>query len=99
MAEPHAFPHLFLQTCPPPAPGTHYPDWPARTTRPASSFADAHRTFETQFITQALRDNGGNISRTARAIGMTRRNLQVKIQKLGIEVENLRSGSRGLRDE
>lgn len=81
------------------APGTLFPDWPARMASPAApTFSEAHRAFEVQFITDALRKNDGNITRTARAIGMTRRNLQVKIQKLGIDVNALRSRG-GTRNE
>lgn len=99
--QPHIFQHQFVQSLSAaPAPGTAFPDWPARSTpRPSSSFADAHKAFEIQFITQALREHRGNITRTAKAIGMTRRNLQVKIQKLGIDIEALRPTHGGHRDE
>ncbi|HEY3296615.1 MAG TPA: helix-turn-helix domain-containing protein [bacterium] len=91
-AQPHFFPHQFVSSLSAsPAPGTSFPDWPARpVTRPSSNFSDAQRTFETQFIHQALREHRGNISRTADAIGMSRRNLQLKIQKLGIDIDAFR---------
>jgi DNA-binding NtrC family response regulator len=100
-AQPHQFPHQFVHSfSASPAPGTAFPDWPARgAPRPASAYADAHKDFEYRFITQALREHRGNITRTAEAIGMTRRNLQVKIQKLGIDIESLRASRRGLDHE
>jgi DNA-binding NtrC family response regulator len=100
-ALPHIFPHQFVQSySASPAPGTAFPDWPARPApRASSTFSEAHRAFEVQFLTQALREHGGNITRTAEAIGMTRRNLQVKIQKLGIDVSALRQSHGGRRDE
>jgi len=96
-----AFPHLFSHSSASLAtPGTPFPDWPAKAAPcPSHSYADAQKVFETEFITQALREHGGNVSRTAEAIGMTRRNLQVKIQKLGIDVEAMRPRSRGARHE
>jgi DNA-binding NtrC family response regulator len=91
--QPYFFPQQLLAcVAASPAPGTTYPDWPARhVVHPPATFADAHRSFEFQYLTQALREHRGNISRTARAIGMTRRNLQNKIQKLGIDVEELKA--------
>jgi DNA-binding NtrC family response regulator len=54
----------------------------------AGSFADAKRRaiddFERGFLTARLRDNGGNISQTAEAIGMVRQSLQQKLKELGI---------------
>ncbi len=52
------------------------------------TFAEAKRSlverFEREFILTALRQNSGNVSRTAQAIGMVRQNLQQKIQQLGL---------------
>jgi len=91
MAQPCIFPHqAVLHLSASPAPGTALPDWPARPVRPTSSYSDAQRAFEIEFLRKALRDNGGNVTRTARAIGMTRRNLHLKIQKLGIDVDEFR---------
>ena len=54
----------------------------------AGSFADAKRAvvddFERTFLTDALRQHGGNVSRTAEAIGMVRQSLQQKIRELGL---------------
>ncbi len=48
---------------------------------------DARAAFEREFIAQKLRENGGNVSRTADAIGVERSNLHRKIKALGIESE------------
>jgi DNA-binding NtrC family response regulator len=54
-------------------------------------FADAKRqaveSFERSFLLAALRANGGNVSRTAAAIGMVRQSLQQKIRELGLRDE------------
>jgi len=54
-------------------------------------FADAKRQavegFERSFLLAALRANGGNVSRTAAAIGMARQSLQQKIRELGLRDE------------
>ncbi|MEB2344587.1 MAG: sigma-54 dependent transcriptional regulator [Deltaproteobacteria bacterium] len=54
-------------------------------------FADAKRQavehFERSFLLAALRANGGNVSRTAAAIGMVRQSLQQKIRELGLRDE------------
>ncbi len=49
---------------------------------------DARSEFEREFITQKLKEHGGNVSRTADAIGVERSNLHRKIKALGIEVES-----------
>jgi DNA-binding NtrC family response regulator len=57
----------------------------------AASFRDAKRQavegFERDFLLRALREHGGNISRTATAIGMVRQSLQQKIRELGLRSE------------
>jgi DNA-binding NtrC family response regulator len=57
-------------------------------------FAEAKRTaidqFERAFLLRALRENDGNISRTAEAIGMVRQSLQQKIRELGLRDEDWR---------
>ena len=61
-------------------------------------FADAKRQtverFERQYLSQALRENEGNVSRTATAIGMVRQSLQQKIRELGLKVEEFRRRAR-----
>jgi len=41
-------------------------------------------SFERAYLSRALRENDGNISRTAAAIGMVRQSLQQKIRELGL---------------
>jgi DNA-binding NtrC family response regulator len=57
-----------------------------------ASFRDAKRKavedFERDYLLGALRENGGNISRTAAAIGMVRQSLQQKIRELGLRSED-----------
>jgi two-component system nitrogen regulation response regulator NtrX len=56
--------------------------------RQASTFKDARAEFEREFIKQKLKDNGGNVSKTADAIGVERSNLHRKIKSLGIAFED-----------
>jgi DNA-binding NtrC family response regulator len=55
-------------------------------------FRDAKRhaveSFERSYLIQALREHGGNISRTAEAIGMVRQSLQQKIRELELRSES-----------
>ena len=55
-------------------------------------FSDAKKRvvedFERSFLLRALRDNDGNISRTAEAIGMVRQSLQQKIRELELRDED-----------
>jgi two-component system nitrogen regulation response regulator NtrX len=48
---------------------------------------DAREEFERQFILRRLRDFGGNVSRTAEALGVERSNLYRKLNAYGIKVE------------
>ena len=58
----------------------------------AATFGDAKKLaveqFERDYLLRALRQNGGNISRTAEAIGMVRQSLQQKIRELGLRDED-----------
>jgi DNA-binding NtrC family response regulator len=51
-------------------------------------FRDAKRIaveqFERAYLLRALREHGGNVSRTAEALGMVRQSLQQKIRELGL---------------
>jgi DNA-binding NtrC family response regulator len=49
-------------------------------------YREARRQFEIAFIKGKLREHGGNITRTAAAIGLHRQSLQEKLRELGIEV-------------
>ena len=85
-------PVLRVQDVPPPINLSH----PDRRTPAASTgergghnhvtLKDARAAFEREFIVQKLRQNGGNVSRTADAIGVERSNLHRKIKALGIEL-------------
>ncbi len=50
-------------------------------------YREARRSFEIAYLTQKLRENQGNVTRTAAAIGLERQSLQEKVKQLGIEVE------------
>ena len=50
------------------------------------SLKDAREAFERVFIEEKLREMGGNVSRTAEAIGVERSHLHKKIRELGIRV-------------
>lgn len=52
----------------------------------APAFRDQMSGAERQAIESALRDNGGNQSATARALGISRRTLLYKMERLGIKV-------------
>jgi DNA-binding NtrC family response regulator len=56
-------------------------------TRFAEAKRQAMEGFERRFLLSALRANGGNVSRTAAAIGMVRQSLQQKIRELGLREE------------
>jgi DNA-binding NtrC family response regulator len=53
----------------------------------AGDYREAKRRFETDYIRSRLREHGGNITRTAAAIGLHRQSLQEKLRELGIQAE------------
>lgn len=57
-------------------------------------FAEAKKKmverFERRFLSDALREHEGNVSRTATAIGMVRQSLQQKIRELGLKADEFR---------
>jgi DNA-binding NtrC family response regulator len=63
------------------------------------SFGDAKKqtveSFERSFLLRALRENDGNVSRTAQAIGMVRQSLQQKIRELGLRSEDWSNDGNG----
>ncbi len=86
-------PVIASQDVPPPVGGqvaTAAPG-PARAEAPggysAATLREAREEFEREFIALKLKENDGNISRTADAIGVERSNLHRKIKALKIEVE------------
>ena len=50
----------------------------------APDYRDAKRLFETAYLARKLREHGGNVTRTAQAIGLERQSLQEKIKQLDI---------------
>lgn len=46
--------------------------------------------FERRYLSEALREHEGNVSRTASAIGMVRQSLQQKIRELGLKADEFR---------
>jgi DNA-binding NtrC family response regulator/tetratricopeptide (TPR) repeat protein len=65
--------------------------WPV-TAVPAPAqgltLADAMAELERKMITEALRRHGGNISRTSRELGLTRRGLYLKLERYGLSPHN-----------
>ncbi len=61
------------------------------------SFRDAKahlvEAFERDFLLQALRRHGGNISKAAEEVGMYRQNFQQKMRELGISTEDAAPGA------
>ena len=51
-----------------------------------STFREARAEFEKEFLIKKIQENGGNISKTAEAIGLERSYLHRKIKAYGIEV-------------
>jgi two-component system nitrogen regulation response regulator NtrX len=86
-------PVLTVRDVPPPVGSPRQPDKPqgdggsALPGPHAATLKDARAEFEREFISQKLKENGGNVSRTADAIGVERSNLHRKIKALGIEAE------------
>ena len=66
------------------------------TAIPFSESKKAHvEHFERSYLLRALRENQGNVSRTAAAIGMVRQSLQQKIRELGLRSEDWGNGKNG----
>jgi two-component system nitrogen regulation response regulator NtrX len=53
----------------------------------APSFKAARALFERDYISKKLRENQGNVSKTAESIGLERSHLHRKIKAYGIEVD------------
>ncbi len=53
----------------------------------AADYREAKKQFEIAYIKEKLRQHGGNITRTASAIGLHRQSLQEKLRELGIQSE------------
>ncbi len=69
------------------------------STADGMTFGDAKRhtieSFERDFLLRALRENDGNVSRTAQSIGMVRQSLQQKIRELDLRSEDWGNGKTG----
>jgi DNA-binding NtrC family response regulator/tetratricopeptide (TPR) repeat protein len=70
--------------------GTRMPASPTGATRPrgaraSANLASAVEEVERDMIQSALDRSGGNISETARLLGLTRRGLYLKLRRLGLE--------------
>jgi DNA-binding NtrC family response regulator len=61
------------------APSGQHPSWLEMP------YKEAKRQFEVEYISGRLKENKGNISRTAAQIGLHRQSLQQKLRELGIE--------------
>ena len=70
--------------------------FPASPGEPLPTFRDAKdrlvRQFEREFLLDALRRNGGNITRAAEAVGMYRQSFQQKMRELDTPTSVLRRG-------
>ncbi len=58
---------------------------PSTSLRTGTSLSEARADFERNFIATKLSESQGNISKTAKTIGISRENLSRKIRSLGIE--------------
>ncbi|MCB9369610.1 MAG: hypothetical protein H6507_10930 [Calditrichaeota bacterium] len=57
-----------------------------------NDYRDAMSIFIRSFVTTVLRSTNGNISQAARQMNIARRNLQLKVKALEIDVDALRNG-------
>lgn len=57
-----------------------------------TALREARSTLETDLLLTALREAGGNITRAAAALGVSRRQMQLKLRELG-----LNDAARGMR--
>jgi DNA-binding NtrC family response regulator len=58
---------------------------PVSFSNQVTDFRIARINFEKEFLKKALESNNGNITATARSIGMAQSNLSRKLKELGIE--------------
>jgi Nif-specific regulatory protein len=57
------------------------------------TFASLVDAYERSLIVEALKESGGNQSKAARMLGSTKRVVQYKVEKLGIDVERFKARS------
>jgi DNA-binding NtrC family response regulator len=80
---------LFGEKAPAPSNATPVPSVAAGSFREAKDRFVAD--FERSFLVQALKRNGGNITKAAEEVGMYRQNFQQKMRELGISAEEAES--------
>jgi transcriptional regulator with PAS, ATPase and Fis domain len=66
----------------------------ARKKTDGDSLADTRRTSEREAIAAMLRDTGGNVTRAAERLGLTRQGLQFKLKQLGLTRDGRRRRAR-----
>lgn len=66
-------------------------DYRTRQNTPSGTLQQLMKEYERQVIEDALVRNGGNISRTAKELGILRQNLQYRMRRLGIRTEKAES--------
>jgi DNA-binding NtrC family response regulator len=64
-------------------------DSPLKSRQPRTSLAAAVERLEREMIESALERSAGNISETARSLGLTRRGLYLKMERLGVSASFL----------
>jgi DNA-binding NtrC family response regulator len=62
-------------------------------------FRQAVTAFESQYIVAALQRFGGNISLTAKHLGIARRSLQLRIRSMDIDVKQIRETTKRRLEE
>ncbi|MEL7058856.1 MAG: helix-turn-helix domain-containing protein [Acidobacteriota bacterium] len=65
--------------------------------RQGVTLAQARQEFERQFITASIRNNDGNLGRSAKDLGVHRNTLRNKVTHLGIRTEDCLTRSNGTK--
>jgi DNA-binding NtrC family response regulator len=77
--------HLSADLTAPSTPASSPTNLPSVSGIPMGNLADAVEHIEREMIRGTLGRTGGNISETARVLGLTRRGLYLKMRRLGLE--------------
>lgn len=64
---------------------------PSENRKPSNSLHGKLQDIERNAVCQILRENNGNISKSAQALKMNRQNLQYRIKRYGINIEDFRN--------
>jgi len=72
--------------------GEKHPPSVENASNPSGSLREAKADFEKTYIVRKLEENDGNISRTAKTLGLERSNLHRKIRSYGIDVKKEDAG-------